>query len=272
MSVEFYSTVIATGGKIMAVVHPGATKMRDLGNGYQNAANAGFDGTCAGAAHGESCDTGPKAGGVRGDYLYGLLAASDTNNGFDGTADHVELGLTDWYDVWGTAMSLVFTYRSDATPTNLDVFYGSKNGGNMWTQIRYATASSGTINWYMKSDGTKQPNASATGQDGFVDQAWHMMSCTFDGDTAAYYIDASSVASNTDAGGSWGASTRELALGCLMDVSTAKNFIIGKFGFFAGWDKQLSATEVTNIYNAWRSPNPRNRRGPMNRIPTRAFR
>ena len=272
MSIELYSTIASMGGKVVGVVHPGATTMRDLGNGYQGGTTAGFSGACTGAANGQPCDTGATPYGVRGDYLYGVLGASDTSTGFDGTTDYVSLGLTDWYDNWASGMSMVFTYRAAGTVTNLDVFLGSKNGSGMWTQIRYATASSGTINWYMKSDSSAAPNATATGQDGFVDQKWHMMACTFNGSAAAYYIDGTLVNSNTASGGSWGASTQGLNLGSINDADTAKKFIIGWFGLFAGWDKQLSATDTLRLYNAWDAPNPRNRRGPMNRIGGRAFR
>lgn len=92
----------------------------------------------------------------------------------------------------------------------------------------------------------------------YSQNAWHFVCWTYDGSNTTggfkIYVDGSSVAVTAQSSGTVNstanAPTNKLCMGCQKNAGSTTHIFIGKLDLAAQWNAQLSAGDITTLYNA----------------------
>ena len=161
---------------------------------------------------------------------------------FDGANDKVTL-TTAGGEVagWSDGVSWNVWFYAD-TFNNSDVILGIPETG-AWGNIRFINES-GDLCWAI-AGGTQAKSLLCSGVDpSTLTGGWHMVTGTTDGTDQEIFIDGVSKATQTRS--DWVNFGAELTIG----VFSGANSFDGRLDEFSIWDKELTSSEVTELYNS----------------------
>jgi len=207
---------------------------------------------------GNSTDSVGSNNGTDTSITYGT-AYGKINQGadFNGTTSHIEMSGSGTLDITGNNISISCWFNLDTIPAS----------GNIMTFVGHYVSDPSLTPSYGGYD-LRIHNNSGTPEFDFVIHTgstapmvtyiytpstgtWYHLVTTNDGTTLRLYLNGTEVASAT--GGSIGsASSRPFNIGCLNRASTIGNerFVDGKIDEVGIWNRTLSASEVSELYNS----------------------
>jgi hypothetical protein len=162
----------------------------------------------------------------------------DGSNDYLEIADNSELGFAD-----GQAFSVSIWFKtSDATS---EMYLFDNRGGGSTTE-GFSALLDGNATNYLGYIADGSSSATVTNTTDYHDGNWHHFAFTWDGtDTITSYIDGSSVGTDTQALGEVDGGA--LYIGKFSGGSSS--YFNGQLDEFAIWNAELSASDVTSIYN-----------------------
>lgn len=171
------------------------------------------------------------------------FSASNSHSGiFDGNNDYVDLGVVSTLN-GASEQSVTFWFKSDVAGQLPDWGYRTANDKS----FGFIDAGSGQ-RWFLVRNGSSTNSYELTSVIPTDTTTWHHWAAVFNGGNLAVYVDGSEV-SGTSSG------TQPSSL-----EATTGDFYIGKFGNisyyadglydeFAIFNRALTSTEISNIYN-----------------------
>jgi len=169
----------------------------------------------------------------------GVSGANDTYTtneayDFDGSNDTVEgTNLLSW-----SQLSVSLWVNSDTLAgSERYIFHVGASAGNYYPLIVFNSGGSLFVVDYDESE--VSGGTPTTG-------VWTMLTFTFDGSNIEMFIDGSSVDTNTASGGH---TNENVSIGQIFGFTDTQNYFDGKIDDIRVYDKALSSTEVSDLYN-----------------------
>ncbi len=158
---------------------------------------------------------------------------------FDGSNDYVNVGDV---DLTGSTMSISLWFKTSSTVTPKQILDKMAGGSSAGYGIGYV--SSKPVFQIVTTTSSKQTTTTNTYSDG----NWHHLVCTYDGSNMKIYIDGSiDSGATTIHTGTLVTNSQNLEIG---RHNTAGRYFDGNLDEISLYNKTLSSTEVTELYNS----------------------